>query len=53
MRSSQEMELTLVQNAQRLQFADFEKAWDSYMQDYEMAAQQSLSRMFHKHELEA
>ena len=42
---SHEKEVTTVEKAQRKQFAGFEKAWDSYMMEYEMGAQKSVVKL--------
>lgn len=38
-----------VENAQKLQFQEFNEAWDKYMADYEAAAFESIDRLKEKH----
>ena len=45
MKVAQEQELLTVESAQRAQFAEFSKAWDEYMTDYETTAYLSLEKM--------
>mmetsp|Transcript_19982 Transcript_19982/g.14694 ORF Transcript_19982/g.14694 Transcript_19982/m.14694 type:complete len:180 (+) Transcript_19982:304-843(+) len=52
MRQAQENELINVENSQKVQFSEFNKAWDQYMSDYEAAAFESIERLKEKHLLE-
>lgn len=49
MRIAQEQELATVEGAQKVQFQEFNDAWDSYMADYEAAAFESVERLKEKH----
>lgn len=42
MRLAQEHELATVEQAQKMQFQEFNNAWDKYMADYEAAAFESV-----------
>lgn len=44
-RSFQEEELAQVENAQREQFIEFNKVWDTYMTEYESTALTSLEKL--------
>jgi hypothetical protein len=44
-RSFQEEELAQVENAQREQFIEFNKVWDTYMTEYEATALTSLEKL--------
>lgn len=44
-RSFQEEELAQVENAQREQFIEFNKVWDTYMSEYEATAIASLEKL--------
>lgn len=46
---AQKNEIATVENAQKVQFNEFSKAWDEYMADYENAAYESIERMKEKH----
>jgi len=48
-RSFQEEEMAQVENAQKDQFIEFNKVWDSYMADYEATALASLEKLKEKH----
>ena len=41
----QEEELLQVENAQKYQFAEFTRAWDNYMTEYQAAANLSLQKL--------
>lgn len=41
-----------MEQAQKDQFMEFSKAWDSYMSDYEQAAYTSLEHLKEKHDQE-
>jgi len=41
----QEQELMQVDNAQNLQFIEFNKTWDEYMAEFEATAEQSLQKL--------
>lgn len=49
MRIAQEQELATVEGAQKVQFQEFNEAWDKYMADYEAAAFESVERLKEKH----
>lgn len=49
MRIAQEQELATVEGAQKVQFQEFNDAWDKYMADYEAAAFESVERLKEKH----
>lgn len=49
MRIAQEQELATVEGAQKVQFQEFNDAWDKYMADYESAAFESVERLKEKH----
>ena len=49
MRIAQEQELATVEGAQKLQFQEFNEAWDKYMADYEAAAFESVERLKERH----
>ena len=42
---SHEKEIFTVKKAQNKQFEEFEKAWDSYMMEYENTAQKSIKKL--------
>ena len=48
-RESQEKELHTLEDAQNTQLEDFNKAWDSYMTEYEATAYKSLEKLKEKH----
>ncbi len=45
MKQAQEQELVMVEDAQKMQFNEFQEAWDKYMKDYENAAFESIERL--------
>ena len=49
MRIAQEQELATVEGAQKVQFQEFNDAWDKYMADDEAAAFESVERLKEKH----
>lgn len=51
-RQTQDQEFRQVEIAQKSQFEEFSKAWDSYMTDYEATAYMSLEKLKEKHMLE-
>jgi EF-hand domain pair len=48
-RETQEKELNTLEEAQNTQLDDFNKAWDSYMSEYEATAYKSLEKLKEKH----
>lgn len=48
-RETQEKELESLENAQKQQLEEFNKAWDSYMSEYEATAYKSLEKLKEKH----
>lgn len=48
-REAQEKELHSLEDAQNTQLEDFNKAWDSYMTEYEATAYKSLEKLKEKH----
>ncbi len=51
-KSFQEQELAQVDNAQNIQFIEFNRTWDEYMAEFENTATQTLQKLKEKHELE-
>ncbi|OMJ74556.1 hypothetical protein SteCoe_26487 [Stentor coeruleus] len=49
MKEAQEKELHSLEDAQNTQLEDFNKAWDSYMAEYEATAYKSLEKLKEKH----
>ena len=49
MRIAQQRELINIENAQRLQYQEFSKAWDKYMSDYERTAFELVEQLKQKH----
>ena len=49
MRLAQEQELATIEAAQKAQFEEFNKAWDKYMADYEVAAFESVEQLKERH----
>ena len=49
MRLAQEQELQTIEGAQRVQFEEFNSAWDKYMADYEAAAFESVEQLKERH----
>lgn len=39
----------MIEEAQKLQFQEFQSAWDKYMREYEAAAFESVERLKEKH----
>lgn len=48
-RETQEKELDSLENAQKTQLEEFNKAWDTYMAEYEATAYKSLEKLKEKH----
>lgn len=49
---SHEKEVKTVEKAQKKQFIEFERAWDSYMMEYEDTAQKSILKLQRQQEKE-
>ena len=49
MRQAQEKEIETIENAQKMQFTEFCSAWDNYMNEYEMAAYESIEKLKERH----